>query len=52
MCFINLFQNQQIDIYAELEPYCPPSEQEDAIYGMIKSYGIINIPRTAIRLVR
>lgn len=42
-------QNQQVNIYAELEPYRPPSTQEDAIYEMIKSYGIINIPRTAVR---
>ena len=51
MQFFSFIQNQQEDIYADLQPYRPPSiHNKDAIYGMIREFGIIDIPRLVIRL--
>lgn len=44
-------KNQELDIYGDLKPFHPPSAHEDDIYGMIRSCGIIDIPRLSIRLV-
>ena len=50
--FVIIFQNQEVDIYADLEPFRSPSIHEDDIYGLIRSCGIIDIPRAAVRSMK